>query len=371
MPTLSSAVLSRTADAPSLDQQAVVLQVGPALGVRGGISSVEKLIVSEMSDTINVHHIASSEDGSSWRKLGAFMRAIGELAAALRRYERAVVHIHFSARGSALRKVVFAWMALRARKPLILHAHSGSFDTFFRRLPRGLQNIVKRVFSRADCFVVLSTQWHEFYTRELGIPVHLVRVLPNPTRLPEALPSRAGREKVQFLFLGRISTTKGAFVMFEAFAALPPHMSSRVRLVFAGDGEVEKLRALAKQYSYDIDVHSWVDSTQRDALLAASDVFVLPSFFEGLPMSLLEAMAAGLPVITTPVGGIPDVVTNGTEGLLVQPGDVQALRDAMCTLIEDEPRRLEFGKRARAKAEQFDVSHYALELTKIYRKVLG
>ncbi|HVF15464.1 MAG TPA: glycosyltransferase family 4 protein, partial [Steroidobacteraceae bacterium] len=262
-------------------------------------------------------------------------------------------------------------MAIRARRPLILHAHGGYFDEFFVRLPHIMKNLLRRTFARADSFLVLSTQWRDFYTRQLGVPAERVQILPNPTALPTTIPVREAREHVQFLFLGRIGENKGAFDLLQAFAALSPDLRKRARLVFAGDGEVEKMRALAAQYGDAIKVYSWVDSEQRDSLLAASDVFVLPSYLEGLPMSLLEAMAAGLPVITTPVGGIPDVVTHGSEGLLVAPRDVNALRNAMASLIDDGSRRLQFGQRARARAEQFDVTHFAARLTDIYRKALG
>ena len=84
---------------------------------------------------------------------------------------------------------------------------------------------------------------------------------------------------------------------------------------------------------------SWIDAHERDRLLAESDVFVLPSYAEGVPMSLLEAMAAGLPCITTPVGGIPDVLTHGAEGLMVVPAMRHSLRAAMATFIGDETAR--------------------------------
>ena len=352
------------------DRGAVILQVGPALSVRGGISSVEKLIVSQLGRTLDIRHIATTEDGSSFRKLRVFLQSVRQLRAALRAHDRAVVHIHFASRGSTLRKITLAWLALQAKAPLILHAHGGYFDEFFARLPRVGRALVQHVFRRADCFVVLSSQWRDFYTRSLGIAPERVRILPNPTALPAAVPDRAGRNRVQFLFLGRICENKGAFLLFKAFAALPMELRQRARLVFAGDGEVEKIRALAAEFPGAVDVHSWVGPEQRDALLAASDVFILPSYLEGVPMSLLEAMAAGLPVITTPVGGIPDVVTNGAEGLLVPARDVNALGTAMQTIIADEAERLEFGRRARTRAEAFDVNHFAASLTDIYRSVL-
>jgi glycosyltransferase involved in cell wall biosynthesis len=354
----------------AVERAAVVLQLGPALSVRGGISSVEKLIVAQLGRTIDIRHIATTEDGSGWRKLRVFFRSWRTLRVALREHEHVVVHIHFASRGSTLRKLVLAWLALDADAPLILHAHGGYFHEFFARLPRVAQRIVERTFRRADCFVVLSSQWRHFYTRELRIPPERVRVLPNPTSLPPVVPNRAGRAQVQFVFLGRIGENKGAFVLLKAFAALPAELRQRTRLVFAGDGEVDKLRSLAAEFGDAVEVHTWVSSQQRDALLAASDVFILPSYLEGVPMSLLEAMAAGLPVITTPVGGIPDVVTHEVEGLLVPPRDLHALTVAMRSLIEDESQRLRCGERARERAKAFDVSHYAAELTDIYRSVM-
>ena len=106
----------------------------------------------------------------------------------------------------------------------------------------------------------------------------------------------------------------------NAFAALPESMRARARLVLAGDGDVEGMKKLAAPLGDRVRVLSWIDAHERDRLLAESDVFVLPSYAEGVPMSLLEAMAAGLPCITTPVGGIPDVFTHGAEGMLVAPG---------------------------------------------------
>ena len=261
-------------------------------------------------------------------------------------------------------------MTLRSGKPLILHAHGGYFNEFFARLPGVFQRALRRIFERADCFLVLSTQWRDFYTLQLGVPEDRVRILRNPTSLPKVIPLRVGRDRVQFLFLGRISESKGALLILKAFGALPAELRARARLVFAGDGEVEKLRALGQEYPGAVDVYSWVDSEQRDALLAASDVFVLPSYQEGLPMALLEAMAAGLPVITTPVGGIPDVVKEGIEGFLIKPGDVEALRDAMSALIEQDSLRHQMGRRGRLRAEDFDVNHFAAELREIYRGVL-
>lgn len=352
-------------------REASVLQLGPGLSVRGGISSVERLIVEHAGAQITIRHVATMEDGSTLHKLRVFAQALRQVRAALHDPEPLVVHIHFSVRGSTLRKTLLAWMTLRAHRPLILHAHGSTFDEFFCRLPALVQGLLRRTFARADCFLVLSSQWKNFYTHRCGLPVSRVMVLYNPTAVPPAVPDRKGRPTVQFLFLGRIGHRKGAFDLLQAFAALPPELRSRARLVFAGDGEVETLREAAKPYGDSVQVHSWIDAAQRDALLAQSDVFALPSYHEGVPMALLEAMATGLPVITTSVGGIPDVIGDQCEGLLIAPGDANALQAAMRTMIENESQRLLLGRHARARAQCFNIGQYTSNLLRIYRRLLA
>jgi glycosyltransferase involved in cell wall biosynthesis len=198
-----------------------------------------------------------------------------------------------------------------------------------------------------------------------------VIVLCNPASLPAGVPDRSGRPKIQFLFLGRIGHRKGAFDLLQAFATLPIELRERARLVFAGDGEVDDLREQAQPLGTDVEVHSWIDNKRRDDLLNQSDVFVLPSYHEGVPMALLEAMAHGLPVITTPVGGIPDAVTDGVEGLLVQPGEKEQLARALEVMIEQGGMRQVLGRNARARAERCDVKQYSIQLAAIYRRLLA
>lgn len=350
--------------------KAVVLQLGPGLTVRGGVSAVERLIVEHVGAHVTVRHLATMEDGSLWLKLHVFLHALRELYTELKTHEPVIVHIHFSKKGSTLRKTILAWMTMGAGKPLVLHAHGSTFDEFFEELPKPIQELLRYTFARADRFVVLSSQWKEFYMRCCGLREERIVVLTNPTALPKTLPDRRGRTQVQFLFLGRIGARKGSFDLLRAFRALPGALRERASLVLAGDGQVEELRAAARDLAPHVTVHSWIDAARRDVLLLGSDVFVLPSYHEGVPMALLEAMAHGLPVIATPVGGIPDVVTSEIEGLLIEPGDEAGLARALARFIEDEGLRIGCGRAARARAEQFDVAVYTERLLQLYRQVL-
>jgi glycosyltransferase involved in cell wall biosynthesis len=353
----------------SRESRVRVLQLGPDLDVRGGISSVEQLICDYLPAYARISHVATMTEGSRIGRVMVFARACAALSRALDAIEPTVVHIHFASRGSTLRKMLLAQMVLRARRPLILHAHGAHFDQFHGGLPRALRSMINSTLQQANMLITLSSQWRDFYIRECELAPAQVTVLPNPVRVPARTPNRAGRRTVQFLHLGRLGKRKGGYDLVHAFTALPEELRARARLVLAGDGDVDGMRKLAEPLGDRVRVLSWIDASERDRLLAESDVYVLPSYAEGLPMSLLEAMAAGLPAITTRVGGIPDALSHGSEGLMVTPGDRAELTAAMTHYLNDEPARLAAGRRAHQRAQEFDVHAYARRLADIYQRI--
>jgi glycosyltransferase involved in cell wall biosynthesis len=196
-----------------------------------------------------------------------------------------------------------------------------------------------------------------------------VVVLANPVSVPSQVPDRAGRAQVQFVHLGRLGERKGGYDLVDAFAGLPEGLRNRARLVLAGDGDVDGVRKRAEPIGSNVEVLSWINAQERDRLLRQSDVFALPSRAEGVPMALLEAMAYGLPSITSPVGGIPDVFRDGMDGSLVTPGNVDQIRAAMAKYIVDDSARLGAGRSARARAGDYDVHVYARRLAEIYQRI--
>ena len=230
---------------PPVDSRMRVLQLGPALAVRGGISSVERLICEYMKPYAAIRHVPTMEDGSAVARGLAYARAVQVLWRALADIDPVIVHIHFASRGSTLRKVVLADMVARAGRPLVLHAHGARFDQFHRRLPAPLRRKVNRTLQRANLVIALSSQWREFFVEECELAPAKVTVLPNPVRWNAAPPDRSGRPHVQFLSLGRLSERKGSYDLVNAFAALPRELRARARLVLAGDGDVEGVRQLA------------------------------------------------------------------------------------------------------------------------------
>lgn len=352
--------------------QLKIIMLGESLQRQGGIVTVEKLILQQANPNLQITHIATLPNGSTARKVVVFGQAIGELLWRLLRREGDLVHIHVSERGSAFRKAILTLIAYMFRKPVIIHAHSADFHLFYSQLPQWIKQGLSWVFGRSECFIVLSESWKNFYINNLGLKTEQVVVLPNPVKLPSQVPHRIHRDKVSFVFLGRIGQRKGTFDLIRAFSLLPAEQKTKSELVVAGDGDVEQARRLVESLNLVeyITVLDWIDSAQRDALLAKADVFVLPSYNEGLPMALIEAMSWGLPVVTTPVGGIPELVTHTTNGLLVNPGNIQQLSEAMQSLLKDENMRLSLGRNARLSVIHLDVEKYLNSLLCIYCAML-
>ncbi|MCU0523786.1 MAG: glycosyltransferase family 4 protein [Elainella sp. Prado103] len=367
-----------------------VLMLGAGLDVQGGITSVEKLMLDYAPPELEIFHVATFVKGSTLRNLRIYLGAMLRLIGMLWHDQVDLVHIHFSDRGSTLRKLILAAIVLMFHKSFILHCHGAAYREFYAKVPTWAKRMIVAVFSQCAQFIALSESWRDYYAKIFALTPDQITVMPNPVILPSTIPDRHGRQVTTFVFLGRIGAhggaldmmrsvisfprqDKGCFDLIRAFAALPPIVRDQARLVLAGNGDVEKAESLIQELGLtdSVRVHSWLDAAQRDRLLAEADAFVLPSYNEGLPMSMLEAMAWQLPVIVTPVGGIPEVIQSGVNGLLVQPGQQSELVEAMCQIVLSEAIRMQIGKAARETVKQLDVNQYMKEMLISYRLIVS
>lgn len=346
--------------------------VGSSLEQNGGIASVEKLILKHAPNDIEIQHITSFNDGLMIYKFLVFTKALAKLIWELLSQKVDIVYLHISERGSLLRKSILALIAFIFHKPVVMHAHGAEFHLNYSQLPKWVQQLVRHIFRRCYGLIVLSNSWKDFYVQNLGLNPQQVFVLPNPTELPVRIPQRQNVNQVTLLFCGRVGQRKGTFDLIEAFANLPVEQKNCAKLIIAGDGDIQQGRKLVESLNLTehITFAGWVNSEQRDKLLAKADVFILPSYNEGLPMAILEAMSWGLPVITTPVGGIPELVVAYENGLLVKPGDIQQLSAAILSLITNEELRLTMGRTARERVLPYDVKNYLNSLLNVYNFVL-
>ncbi|MEH2416616.1 glycosyltransferase family 4 protein [Nostoc sp.] len=350
-----------------------IILLGPSLLQQGGISNYEKLFLEYAPSEVQIFHIITHEEGAIAIKIMVFFRAICTFLWMLIREEVDIVQLEISQRGSVLRQAIMALLAWVFHKPIIIHAHGSQFHVFYADLAKWIQQLLSWVFCKCQRLIVLSESWRSFYIENLGLKPEQVVVFYNPVKIPPEVPHRSGSKKVNLLFLGRIGQRKGAFDLIEAFSLLPTEDKSISSLIMAGDGDIEQARNLVTTLNLEdhIKLPGWIGSHKRDILLTEADVFVLPSYNEGLPLAMLEAMAWELPVIVTPVGGIPEIVTQSENGLIVNPGNTQQLSDAIKSLIENETLRLSLGEKARTSVFALDIKNHWVSFLDLYRSVLN
>jgi glycosyltransferase involved in cell wall biosynthesis len=194
----------------------------------------------------------------------------------------------------------------------------------------------------------------------------------NPVAVPP-LPDDAARVPGRIVSTGRLGERKGSRVLVEAVSILAGE-GRDVSLVLAGDGDREGVEARAAELGVAdrVEIRSWIGPDEVAAMLRTASVFALPSREEGLPVSLLEAMAHALPVVVTPVGGIPDLVADGTHGRMVSPDDPPGLATALRELLDDPGRAREMGRAGREEVEaRCSVPVVVARLEEEFRGVLG
>lgn len=341
-----------------------VLVVATSRKTRGGITSVVK--AHERGEQWNKYHcrwIETHRDGNAAVKLLYLMRGWTEYICLLPFYD--IVHVHLSEPPSAMRKCLFVPLAKLLGKKVIVHFHAFSPETTINGRHG---NVYRYLFTKADVVIVLSQLWKKYVNGTFGLG-DKVRVVYNPCTA-EIFPQAYERKK-QILYAGTVNSRKGYRDMIEAFATIA-EASPGWHIVFAGNGEVAQGEALAAKLgiSSQTEFLGWVAGAEKDKAFKEAAVFCLPSYAEGFPMAVLDAWAYGLPVITTPVGGIPDVAFDGENMLLFTPGDTKALAEKMRLLINDASLRERIARHSLELSKTtFNIDTINKEIGRIYEEL--
>lgn len=344
-----------------------VAMVGPARNVRGGVSAVVNALLGAMPDDApHVRYVPTHVDGPKVLKALAALAGFARLFWAITVWRCDIVHIHMASYASFARKSRAVAMARFFHRKVIVHVHGAQFDIFFDGAGPEVKRSITRTLSSADLVIALSDRWE----RKLQgmAPEARIRVLPNPVDTSLLAGVSAGRPEVpadggRALFLGSFTQRKGIYDLMEAVARVATARPAFV-LDLGGDREVDEVQKLvaAREIGDNVSFMGWVRGEKKAEAFHRAHIFILPSYNEGLPIAVLEAFAAGLPVVTTPVGGIPEVVEDGVNGLLVEPGDVGALSAAVIRLLEDADLR---AKMSAANLELVRASHDARVVARV------
>lgn len=354
-----------------------VVVVGPDPTEVGGMATVVgQMLAQPLGEGWTLRHAhLTPKRGEGETIVGRTLRHMRHwrrIARELRDHRPTVVHVHTCSGFSFYRSAFDAWAAKRCGAKVVLHIHGAQFDDFCQSAGGPARRVIRYVLESADRVVALSDSWRDVL---LGVaPRAEVVVIPNAVDIGP-VPSRVGREGAcQFLLLAKMDEWKGiddlllacasvmyAEVPFELVLAGPPGS--------AGDAATLPRRIAELGLSDHVAYVGVVEGARKAELLAWADLYVQPSHHEGLPLSVLEAMAAGLPVIATSVGALPEVIEEGVQGHLVAPGRPDQLANAMTRMVGCSTRTA-MGDAGRKRIEErFSLRRFRDSLLELYESL--
>lgn len=349
--------------------QPFVLMMGPSLKSRGGMATVESQLVDLLpGEGIHVDFLSTYVDAGKTRKALVALKAYWLFCRHLDAYD--IIHVHMASRASYERKAVFIRRALKSGKKVIIHHHGGEFGVWFdEELSELKRNEVRSLFAKADVVIVLSEEWLSWFDSR-GFCTNSYIVMHNAVAVPEEPCSPCSHQDV--LFLGRLDANKSPDVLLRASRRmLEEHPGSK--LLFAGDGFPDRYEALARELGIAerCEFLGWITGEDKEGLFARAGAYCLPSKNEGMPMSVLEAMAHGIPTVATPVGGVPQVIEDGVNGYIIPVGDESTLSAVLCRLAGSPSLRFEIGSAGRNTIRNdFSVDRNVKELARIYEGLI-
>ncbi len=330
--------------------------------VRGGVAAVEN-VYSTFYQPFN--HVTTTVTNGQVKKLLVLCKAILQfLYWMLFHPEIKIVHVQGSVGASFWRKAIFIYIAKFFHKKVVWHMHAGRFAVFYQQH----RYAVRKVVDKSDVIIALSEYWKEYFKNEF--PTKRVEIIKNVISAPVVHKQQTGY--FTLLFLGLLGKNKGIYDLLECIRDHKVEFQGKLKLYIGGNGEIEHVKQLIKEYGIaDIVIfEGWVSGDKKIELLNKSDAYILPSYKEGLPISILEAMSYGMPIISTPVGGIPEIVSNGENGYLVEPGNKEDIYKAIMSLLNDADLRNRMGRISLSRVGEHLPEYVEKQLETLYDSLL-
>ena len=342
-----------------------VLMIGPARNVKGGMTTViDNYYNVGLDKEIELKYVESCNDKNILKKAIKEIKGYIEFKHYVKDYD--IVHIHMASRRSTFRKIRYIKTAKRLNKKVIVHIHGGGYSKFFdQECNEKKKKYIKKYLNKADKIIVLSKEWKEYFSKILDNAK--IEIIHNGVLLPSDYDKDLSNKNI--LFMGRINEKKGIYDLIKVISLLKKQYKD-ICLYVGGSGEEDRLKSIIKDYKLDenIQMLGWINGVQKDELFRKCAFFVLPSYFEAMPMSVLEAMSYKCITISTEIGGIPQMIKSGENGFLVKPGDVNSLYKILDELLKNEDKRKEISYNGRTTVEEnFDIKKGISKIIELYK----
>ncbi len=341
-----------------------VLMIGPDyLSPKGGIA----MVLFNLNKYVfqgKMRHVANSCAGSRLKKLYVMIVALIKMFFLLcvdRKIK--IIHIHTSSYNGLRRTKYFVDLSNFFRKKVLLHIHGGGFVDYYKANKRFVDNCLRKT----SAIISLSESWKSIFKEQIGFEkdVFVVNNIVAEPIMRETEPDGL----LHFLFLGLIASDKGVFDLLKSLSIIKTKIEDKILLHIGGLGKTERLVNDIERYGLNkiVKYEGWVSDDAKIELLNKCSVFILPSYYEGLPLSIVEAMSYGMEVISSNVGAIPMLVTDGENGKLLRPGDIDGLASAICEMTNNSPK---YNEISIMRAQSFMPNEVSKQLNNIYSEII-
>lgn len=312
-----------------------IIITGPSPNDMGGIATMIRTIMNYKNNSYHFYSHIARPKGNIMLKLilVPLYTLLYFFRTAINRYE--IAHINFSENWGFYRYLPIIYWSKILRIRIVLHSHACEFEKFYNRQNLILQRIIKYTLDLSDCIIVLSEEWKSVFR---SISNTRIEIIYNFINVPEKNNYKADSSYITIT--GRIGKRKGYYDLSKVIPKIL-NLNPDLKFNFCGNGEIEEIRNILKELKVSeyVNLPGWVSSDIVENYLKNTLLYVLPSYDEGMPLGIIEAMGYGIPIISTKVGGIPSLVKNGKNGILIEPGNLLQLEEAILELLKDESKR--------------------------------
>ncbi|MFF2877747.1 glycosyltransferase family 4 protein [Gottfriedia sp. NPDC057991] len=348
-----------------------IIMIGSHLRTTGGITRVIKnYLQGGLGDKVDLEffptYYGSNHIINILYFIKQYLKLYFNLVLFKKKYD--IAHIHMSYRGSFIRKKYIIRLLNRLNIKIILHMHGSEFKDFFNESTDNQKKEIKDTLNKATIILALGEQWKKYY--QTISKAHVIS-LDNAVfpKINNTLPE----EKVYITTMGVLSNRKGTYDLIETALKIKGKIDPKYKFLIAGDGEVEKVKSKVKELNLEdlFIIPGWISDQEKiDEIYRKSIIYVLPSYNEGMPMSILEAMSYGLPIISTNVGSISSVVEED-NGFIINPGDTEILVNLLIDLLNDQSKIKLFEENNRNKiSEKYNVYVSLDKIVSLYKSIL-
>ena len=355
-----------------------VLMVGVHRETLGGMWTVAESYINnvELNKRYQICYIPTAYAGPVFKRVLLSAVAYVRIFFVLLLGQIQFVHIHMASKGSFYRKSYVVRMAKLFRKKVIIHLHGAGFAGFYERSPQKKKEYIRRIILKTDRMICLGDYWK----KQIGLISGMsdaennIKTIVLNNAVPVPADNNYNINANEFMFLGEIGKRKGIFDIVQAVKKIDSLLPKEIIFAVYGKGETEKLQQMIAEYGLAgrIEVRGFLLKEDRAHAFSKIMVNILPSYNEGLPMTILEGMAEGIPTISTDVGSICEVVRDEENGIIVTPGDIDEIADAILRLVNDTQLRALYSKKCfELMKEKFSLESHIKCLQGIYADVLS